>query len=118
MGLLIHVDTDAGFKPNERPQQFCVDEDVIEIEQVEDRWSDPDAESFKVRSTTGKRYLLRYNPLEDQWTLQSDFDGAELLARTSIELITVDSNAIREAEQRIAGCERCHSESELPFDWI
>jgi len=47
------------------------------------------------------------------------FDGDELLARPRIELITVGTKAIREAETRIAGCERCRGdEAQLPFDWI
>jgi hypothetical protein len=53
-----------------------------------------------------------------QWTLQSGFDGTELLARPGIELVTVEPSAIRQAESKIAGCERCCSESEIPFNWI
>jgi hypothetical protein len=36
----------------------------------------------------------------------NDFDGAELFARTSIELITAAAKAIREAESHNAACER------------
>jgi hypothetical protein len=69
--------------------------------------------------TEGKRYILRYNEREDEWTLQSGFDGAELLARPGIEFITVDPSAMRKAESQIAGCERCRpEESEFPFDSI
>lgn len=96
-----------------------MDEDVFEIVAVEDRWYDPNGEYFKVRTTEGKRYILRYNDREDQWSLQSAFDGAALLARPSIELITVEPAMIRQAESQIAGCERCRPEqSELPFDVI
>jgi hypothetical protein len=45
---------------------------------------------FKVQSTEGKTYLLRYDEQEDEWTLQSGFDGDELFGRPSIELLTVD----------------------------
>ena len=62
---------------------------------------------------------MRYNQRADEWTLQSGFDGDELLARPGIELISVDAKAIREAESRISGCERCQTdEADLPFDWI
>src|SRR5262245_14379361 len=51
--------------------------------------------------------------------MQSAFDGVELLARPGIELITVDSSAVREAERRIPACEHCRpTEAEVPFDWI
>jgi hypothetical protein len=114
-------------KANERPLSFSVNiatgengvTGVYDIEAVEDRWYDPNAEYFEVRSTDGKRYVLRYAEGENQWTLQSGFDGAELMARPSIELVAVEPSAIRQAELKIAGCERCRSdESEIPFDCI
>src|SRR5688572_4348953 len=105
MSLPIYVDAYSGFKANERPIRFHLDEDFYEIESVLDRWHDPNAESFKVRTTDGKVYLLRYNEWQDEWTLQSRYDGDALLARPSIELISVDPNAIREAESKIAGCQ-------------
>jgi len=49
--------------------------------------------------------------------LQSGFDGDELLARPSIELITVDSKIAKKAEQKIESCEHCHpADAEIPFD--
>lgn len=95
------------------------DEDTFEIEAVEDQWRSPDAAFFKVRTANGKRFLLRYEEGQDQWTLQSDFDGADLFSRPSIELVTVEPAAIREAESRIVGCERCGPKgSEILFDSI
>ena len=119
MSLPIYVDAVSGYKANERPRRFDLDEDTFEIEEVESQWRSPDAEYFKVRTRDGKHYVLRYEEGQDQWTLQSDFDGAELFTRPSIELITVEAKAIREAESQIAACERCRPEaSELPLDCI
>jgi len=74
---------------------------------------------FRVLTTEGKRCLLRYDELDDEWTLQSGFDGDELLARPSIQLITVDADVIRRAEKEIESCGHCHPEhAEMPFDWI
>ncbi len=50
--------------------------------------------------------------------LESELDGVELLARPNIELVTVGPQAIREAELRIAGCERCRPEADHLFDSI
>ena len=67
----------------------------------------------------GKRFLLRYAEHDDQWTLQSGFDGDELLTRPGIELITVDGNAIRDAVAQIDGCERCRGDkADIPFDRV
>ncbi len=63
---------------------------VYDIEAVEDRWYGPNAEYFKVRTTEGKRYILRYAERDDEWTLQSSFDGAELFAIPGIELVAVE----------------------------
>ncbi|HYR82618.1 MAG TPA: hypothetical protein VE422_00915 [Terriglobia bacterium] len=119
MSLEIFVDAYSGYRANERPQRFTVDKEVYEIASIEDQWRTPDAMLFKVRSTEDKQYLLRYDERTDQWTLQSGFDGDALLVRPSIELISVEPKAIREAESKIAGCERCRPEqAEIPFDWI
>ena len=84
-----------------------------------DEWYEPSATYFKVQSTEGKTYLLRYDEEPDEWTLQSGFDGDELLARPSIELATVDSTIAKKAEQQIESCEHCHpDEAEIPFDWL
>jgi hypothetical protein len=117
--LPIHVDAYSGHKANERPRYFTVDEDVYEIASVLDQWYEPSATYFKVQSTEGKTYLLRYDEHSDEWTLQSGFDGDELLARPSIELVTVDSATAKIAEQQIESCEHCHpQDAEIPFDWI
>ena len=78
--LPIHVDAYSGYKANERPLRFWLDADMYEIDTIEDRWHDPNAEYFKVRTVDGKLFLLRYDEQEDDWTLQSGFDGEALLA--------------------------------------
>src|SRR5262245_20375000 len=77
------VDAYSGYKANERPCQFTLDEVVYEIAAVLDQWYEPSATYFKVQSTERKIYLLQYDEDADEWTLQSGFDGDELLARPS-----------------------------------
>jgi hypothetical protein len=101
MSLPIRVDAYSGCKANERPESFTLDEEIYEIAAVLDKWYEPSAMYFKVQSTEGKTYLLRYDEQADDWTLQSGFDGDELLARPSIQMITVDSAIVKKAEQRI-----------------
>ena len=119
MSLLIYVDAHSGYKANERPLRFSLDEEVYEIVSIEDRWQEPDAEHFKVRTTDGKTYSLRYEQQRDVWTLQSGFDGDELFARPGIAVVTEVAAQIREAENKIERCEHCHpDDAEIPFDWI
>src|SRR5262245_12942010 len=115
MSLPIHVDAYSGYQPNERPRQFTLDEVVYEIDAVLDEY-EPSATYLKLQSTEGKTYLLRYDEEADEWTLQSGFDGNQLLARPSIELVTVDSVLAKRTEQQIESCEHCHrSDAEIPF---
>src|SRR5215472_15028576 len=99
MPLPIHVTAYSGYKANERPRDFTVDEDLYEIAEVEDSWYESDAMYFRVRTTESKRFILRYDESQDEWTLQSGFDGDELLARPGIQLITIDADVIRRAEE-------------------
>ena len=101
MSLPIYVDAYSGYKANECPIRFQVDEDLYEIAAVEPKRQEPDVEYFTVRTTDDKRYVLRYSPQNNEWTLQSDFDGPELFARPGIEVVTVDAAQVREAESRI-----------------
>jgi hypothetical protein len=79
----------------------------------------PYATYLKVLTAGGKTYLLRYDEETDEWTLQSGFDGDELLARPSIELVTVDSAIVKNVEQQIESCEHCHpTDAEIPFHWL
>jgi hypothetical protein len=78
------------YKADERPRQFTLDEVEYEIDAVLDQWYEPSATYFKVQTTEGKTYLLCHDQDTDEWTLQSGFDGDVLLARPSIELVTVD----------------------------
>src|SRR5215467_13575307 len=71
MAVPIHVDAYSGYKANERPRQFVLDEEIYEIVAVLDQWYEPSATYFKVLSTEGKTYLLRYDEQADEWTLSS-----------------------------------------------
>src|SRR5215475_14472841 len=101
MSLRIYVDSFPGYKANERPIRFTLDDETYDILLIEDRWQEPNVEYFKVRTTDGKLYLLRYDEHEDEWTLQSGFDGDELLSRPGIELITVEPFAMHDAELQV-----------------
>jgi hypothetical protein len=121
MSLPIYVDAYSGYKANERPLSFSVDiaigengvTGVHDIDAVEDHWYDPSAEYFRVHTSEGKRYILRSDQETGQWTLQSGYDGAELLARPGIEFVSVEPATIRIAESKIAGCERCRTVARL-----
>jgi hypothetical protein len=119
MSLRVIVETYGSYTVNAVPIRFFMDDDEFDISLIEDRWQTPNAEYFKVRTTEGKHYLLRWDLSQHEWTLHSSFDGNELLARPGTELIVVGPKAIQEAVSRIAGCESCRgNQANLRFDRI
>jgi hypothetical protein len=119
MSLSIHVDAYSGYKANERPEAFTLDEQVYEIAAVLDQWYEPSAMYFKVQSTEGRRIYFDTTNTRMSGHVQSGFDGDELLTKPRIELVTVDSATAKKAEQQIESCEHCHpQDAEIPFDWI
>jgi hypothetical protein len=118
VSLPIHVDAYAGYRADERPRRFELDGVEYSIYAWERERRTPDSRCFLVRAE-GKRYVLSCDEQSGEWTLQSELDGAELLARPNIEFVAVGPEAIREAELRIAGCERFRGDEAFqPFDWI
>ncbi len=123
MSLSIHVDVQSAQSEGDRPVRFWLDvildestlSGIYEIETVEDHWYERNAEYFKVLTDVGKRYILRFDPALDRWSLHSGFDGDELLQRPGVEMITVEASTIRAAEQQVAACERCRPDE---ADWL
>jgi hypothetical protein len=88
MALPIHVDGYSAYRLNERPLGFELDGVYYRIYALEDQWYSPGAQYFKVRAD-GKRFILRYDQADDEWTLQSAYDGAELFSRSNVRMITI-----------------------------
>jgi len=65
----ITVRTYSGFKADERPASFSLGELTLRVAEIVDRWYDPDANYFRVRSDDGKEYLLRHDLDADAWEL-------------------------------------------------
>ena len=121
MSVPVYVDTFDGYKSSERPIRFYLDRQTYEIVAVESAWREPVGEFFQVRAIDGRRYLLRHVELEqeDVWTLQSDYDGDELLKRPDIALIVVGEETITTAEKYVDSCAYCDPDhADVPFNVI
>ena len=71
----IDVECYSGHRANERPVAFTLRDRRFEVEQIVDRWYEggtepgrPELHYFKVRTTEGRLFLLRYNVLFDAWS--------------------------------------------------
>jgi hypothetical protein len=71
----VRVDTHDGYKAGERPTAFELEGERHEVAEVLDRWYegslDPRGQQidyFKVRTTRGLEFILRYLHLFDAWS--------------------------------------------------
>ena len=74
----ISVECYSGFRADERPVAFTFQERRREIAEIIDRWYEgglkagsPQANYFKVRTTEGTLFLLRYLSLFDSWCVKT-----------------------------------------------
>jgi len=72
----IQVECYSGFKINERPMAFTYQGCRREIQEIVDRWHEGDIDAtrpeinyFKVKTTDGGIYILRYLSLFDSWSI-------------------------------------------------
>ena len=73
----IPVECYSGYKSNERPTAFSYRGRRREIAEILDRWYEggrtqgsPDIDYFKVRTTEGQVFMLRYLSLFNAWSIR------------------------------------------------
>jgi hypothetical protein len=71
------VECYSGHRANERPIAFIFEDRRWQVEEILDRWYEgglqpgrPPLDYFKVRTTEGRVFLLRYNSLFDVWAIR------------------------------------------------
>jgi hypothetical protein len=77
--MRIRVECYSGYKGNERPLRFYLDEHQYAVEEVLDQWYGPNDVYFRVRADDGNLYILRYTPAEgdEGWTMESFRSGRD-----------------------------------------
>lgn len=65
----VRVECYAGYRGEQTPRRFSVDDRRVEVREVLDRWLDPDHRYFKVRGDDDAVYLLRENMDTLDWTI-------------------------------------------------
>lgn len=69
--IRVRVDCYAGYKGDERPIRFGIDQQIYRVECIEDQWYSPSAMYFRVRADDGNIYVLRHDQGQDDWTLEA-----------------------------------------------
>jgi hypothetical protein len=71
----LEVTAYSGYKANERPLYFILDQKRLEVEKIVDRWYGMDHDYFKVLADDGRQYLLRWHRSSDCWYLEKTVEG-------------------------------------------
>jgi hypothetical protein len=70
----IEVSAYSGYKANERPLSFVLDQNRLEVTDVIDRWYGEEHDYFKVLADDGNVYLLGWQRKMDHWLLVKVFE--------------------------------------------
>lgn len=60
----------AGYRANERPISFFLEQREVDTRAVLESWREPRYLYFKVESTDGRLFALRYHEIEDYWEVK------------------------------------------------
>jgi hypothetical protein len=63
----VHVVAYSGYKANERPLHFLMDDRKLEVVNLIDRWYGEEHDYFKILANDGKVYLLQWQRGPDLW---------------------------------------------------
>lgn len=65
----IQVDCHAGYRGEQEPRAFHLDERRLEVVEIVDRWIEPGRRWFKCRAGDGNTYILRHDEASGEWQL-------------------------------------------------
>ena len=65
----IQVECYSGYRGEETPRRFWIASRCILVDQILDRWLAPDHRYFKILGDDRDIYILRHDPLGDEWEM-------------------------------------------------
>jgi len=67
--LRVRVQCYAGYRGEQRPLRFYINQRCVEVKELIDQWYGPDYRYFKLRSDDEGIYILRHAIKEEYWEL-------------------------------------------------
>ena len=71
----IEVGAYSGYKANERPLYFIVNDMRLEVKEIIDRWYGEEHDFFQVLADDGMVYLVSWHRTRDIWSLEKISTG-------------------------------------------
>jgi hypothetical protein len=70
-GIIIkEVTAYSGYKANERPLDFTIDNQRLKVRDIISRWVEPEKDFFKVIADDDKIYTLSWDPESELWRIE------------------------------------------------
>lgn len=69
MSILVRVECYSGYRGEETPRVFFLNDRRIEVDEILDRWLAPDHRYFKVKGHDGGLYILRHDVPSGEWEI-------------------------------------------------
>jgi len=66
---VLKVECYAGYKGNQYPIRFFLQDRVLEVREIEDQWYSPSERYFKVLAEDDNLYILCHHEDNDSWSL-------------------------------------------------
>jgi hypothetical protein len=67
---MLKVKRYSGYKANERPKSFTINNREFLIKEIVNQWYSPGCLYFKVRDDNNHTYILKYDQVQDLWALE------------------------------------------------
>jgi len=67
---MLKVKCYSGYKANERPKSFTINNREFLIKEILNQWYTPGCLYFKVRDDNNHTYILKYDQVQDLWALE------------------------------------------------
>ncbi|MFQ5866568.1 MAG: hypothetical protein ACE5IT_01065 [bacterium] len=74
---MLKVKCYSGYRINERPISFTINNREFLIKEILDQWYSPGCLYFKVRDENNQTYILKYDQNQDLWKLEFFRKGKE-----------------------------------------
>lgn len=74
MPYITKVECYCGYKANQRPISFTINDKKLTVEKIIERWREPGIDYFKLLANDRKIYLLSYNEVNDKWKVEKVYE--------------------------------------------
>ena len=86
--MKIRVECNSGHKADERPVKFWMEDAVLFIESILDRWNSTETQYFRVRADDCNTYVLGHHEDNDAWMLESFRSEEQGVVTTDSDITT------------------------------